>query len=105
MYINHICSYVDQIYVHKSYMYVEINAINKKIFFWQNSRVSCDTSIFERLFKYINFRFLLKYKDKTHFILFLKHQRICVSCTLPRALNNIFQCDGVQSDDARAYQI
>ena len=33
MYINHICSYVEQIYVHKSYMYVEINAINKKIFF------------------------------------------------------------------------
>ena len=33
MYINHIRSYVEQIYVHKSYMYVEINAINKKIFF------------------------------------------------------------------------
>ena len=34
--------YVEQIYAHKSYMYVEINAINKKDFFWQNSCVSCD---------------------------------------------------------------
>ena len=100
MYINHICTLNKSMHINHICT-LKLMQLIKKISF-DKIHVWVVTSIFERLFKYINFRFLLKYKVKTHFILLLKQQRERVSCTLNRALNNIFQCDGVHSDDARA---